>query len=85
LGVEPKVIGASFNKEYQTKPSPAIEGTNAVYVLKVNGIQTKPADAPEVLAAQQANRLNTLRQQLGGWYEGLKKQSTIKDKRSERF
>lgn len=34
LGVEPKVIGASFNKSYQQKPSPAFGGANGVYVFK---------------------------------------------------
>jgi len=82
LGVEPKLIGAAFHKGFQSKPSPAIEGTNAVYVLKVLGIQSKPAIADE--AANQS-RLTSLRGQLGNWYEGLKKKAEIKDNRSELF
>jgi len=85
LGVEPKVIGASFNKEYQTKPSPAIQGTSGVYVIKVNSIQTKPADTPEVAAQQLASKISSLRSQVNNWYEGLKKQATIKDNRSKYY
>ncbi|MDB5202236.1 MAG: peptidylprolyl isomerase [Ferruginibacter sp.] len=85
LGMEHKLIGASFNKDYQAKPSPAFEGTNAVYIIKVLSIQNKPADSPQMMAEQAANRLNSLRSQFGNWYEGLKKQATIKDKRSEIF
>ncbi len=85
LGVEPKVIGASFNKAYQAKPSPAFEGTNGVYVLKVTSIQRKPEDNPEVAAQQAASKLANLRSQTNNWYEGLKSQADIKDKRSTHF
>ena len=85
LGVEPKVIGASFNKEYQTKPSPAIQGTSGVYVIKVNSIQAKPADTPEVAAQQVTSKISSLRSQVNNWYEGLKKQATIKDNRSKYY
>ena len=83
LGVEAKVIGASFNKDYQTKVSPAIAGTSGVYLIKVNSIQAKPADAPEVAAQQVSSKVNTMRGSIGNWYEGLKKQASIKDNRSE--
>ena len=85
VGMEQKVIGASFNKEYQAKPSPAIEGTTGVFVIKVNSIGTKPADAPEVVAQQAASKLGALRSQSGNWFEGLKKQSKIEDNRSKFF
>ncbi len=85
IGVEAKVIGASFNKEYQTKVSPPIAGTSGVYVLKVNGIQAKPADTPEKQTELSKARLNALRSQLNGWFEGLKKQANIKDSRSKFF
>lgn len=82
LGMEPKVIGAAFNKDYQSKPSPAIQGTNGVYVVKTISIATKPAEDAE---AQKNNRLNVLRNQVGNWYEGLKSNADIKDKRSKMF
>lgn len=83
VGMEPKVIGAAFNKEYQTKPSPAIAGATGVFVVKVNGISTKPADTPEQAALSAAGRSTTLKNQIAaGWFEGLKNQATIKDNRS---
>jgi len=86
LGIEPKVIGASFNKAYQSKVSPAIEGTSGIYVIKVNSVQIKPEDSPETIKAQLAARMGTLRSQaMGNWYESLKKEATIKDYRSKVF
>ncbi len=84
IGQEPKVIGASFNKEYQAKPSQAIEGNTGVYVIKVNSIGSKPADTPEEAAKKAKDQVATLRNQVSvGWYEGLKNQATIKDNRSK--
>ncbi|RYD82896.1 MAG: hypothetical protein EOP53_02370 [Sphingobacteriales bacterium] len=85
VGMEQKVIGAAFNKDYQAKPSPVIEGTTGVFVMKVNSIGTKPADAPEVIAQQATGKMGTLRSQTNNWFEGLKKQSVIKDNRSKFF
>lgn len=84
LGPEPKIIGASFNKENQTKVSTPIEGNNGVYVIKVNSMGTKPADAPEMAAQQKTQQTATLRgQAAAGWFEGLKNQADIKDNRSK--
>jgi len=86
IGQEPKVIGASFNKEYQSKPSGPIAGANGVYVIKVNSIGSKPADSPEVAAQQRKQREAALKNQVAsGWFEGLKSQASIKDKRSEYY
>lgn len=84
IGQEPKLIGASFNKENQTKVSAPIVGINGVYVIKVNSTGVKPADAPEVAAEQAKIRVQSIRQQVSyGWYEGLKKTADIKDDRSK--
>lgn len=85
LGLEHKLIGASFNKDFQAKPTPAIEGTTGVYVMKVNSIGSRPADAPEVIAQQATGRLSAIRSQNNNWFEGLKKQAAIKDNRSKFF
>lgn len=86
VGMEPKVIGASFNKEYQSKSSPAIAGGAGVFVIKVNSIGTKPADTPEAEAQNAAGRATALKAQAAaGWFEGLKNQATIKDSRSKFF
>jgi peptidyl-prolyl cis-trans isomerase D len=88
IGLEAKVIGASFHKEFQAKPSPPIAGSSAVYVIKVNSIQSKPADSPEAMAQQAASKVTTLRSEVinsqsNNWYEALKKQASVKDNRSE--
>jgi hypothetical protein len=51
----------------------------------VNGIQTKPADNPEMISQQRTSRIGTLRSQVNNWFEGLKKQADIKDERSKFF
>lgn len=85
VGNEPKVIGAAFNKSFQTKASEPIEGTNGVYVIKINSIGNKPAAAPEMLAQQTTQRTRALLQQLSGWFESLKKTATVKDDRNKQF
>lgn len=86
LGQEPKFIGASFNKEYQTKVSPAFAGSTGVYVIKVNSIGTKPEDTPEAAAAIRTEKLNSLRSQATTkWYDALKDKADIKDDRSKHF
>jgi peptidyl-prolyl cis-trans isomerase D len=82
IGDEPKLIGASFNKENQAKVSAPIAGNSGVYVIKVNSIGTKSIDTP----AAATQKLSTLRSQVGaGWFEGLKNQATIKDNRSKYY
>ena len=85
LGMEQKVIGASFNKDYQAKVSPPISGTSGVYVIKISSVQAKPADTHEIAAKQITAKLGTLRGEIGNWYEGLKKQASIKDNRSKYY
>ena len=86
IGQEPKVIGAAFNKTYQSKVSEPIAGNNGVYLVKVNSIGNKPADSVEELAKQASDRARTLSQQINsGWFESLKKLATIKDDRSKTF
>jgi peptidyl-prolyl cis-trans isomerase D len=55
IGNEPKLIGAAFNKAFQSKPSEPITGNNGVYVMKVNSIAKKTADSPELLRYRQNN------------------------------
>jgi peptidyl-prolyl cis-trans isomerase D len=86
VGLEPKVIGAAFSKQHQQKPTPAFKGNNGVYVVKVNGIQSKPDNAsPDEANNRAANKINNMRSQLNNWYEGLKKLTDIKDNRSDYY
>lgn len=85
LGVEPKIIGASFNKENQTKATAPFAGNSGVYVVKVNSIANKSADVLEIAAQKITARITALRTQTNNWYEGLKKGADIKDTRSKVF
>jgi len=85
VGMEAKVIGAAFNKEYQSKSSPLIDGTTGVFIIKTNSIQNKPEETAEAKASQAKSKVSNLRSQVNGWYEGLKKQSDIVDERSKFF
>jgi peptidyl-prolyl cis-trans isomerase D len=84
IGQEPKLIGAAFNKAYQSKVSEPIAGTNGVYVIKVNSVSTKPIDA--LAEKQSQDKARAIAQQMSyGWFESLKKLATIKDERSKIF
>ena len=81
---EPKLIGACFNKENQNKASTPIVGKTGVYLIKVNSIGTKADDTPEQAAQKRSQQTEQLRNEtVGNWFEGLKKQATIKDNRSK--
>ncbi len=86
IGNEPKVAGASFNKEYQTKVSPPIEGNTGIFIIKTNSIFTKPP-LPENVVQQQKSMKATqvLQSTLGKSFEALKKTAEIKDNRSKFF
>ena len=96
VGNEPKVAGASFNKQYLQKVSPPIEGNTGVFVMKVNAINQKPPDPPAVAAQKKSARLTEIIQggqgqmrpgvgALGGSFNALKKMAEVKDKRSKFF
>lgn len=86
VGNEPKVVGAAFNKQYQTKVSSPIAGNTGVFVIKVNSISVKPGDAPEVLQQQKsAASGQAVQTAIGQSFNALKKMANIKDKRSKFF
>lgn len=83
IGIEPKVIGASFNKAYQSKLSPIIEGTTGVFLVKVNAVQNiNITPSPEEINNNVQAKLMAMKNQSNNWFEGLRKQAVIKDKRS---
>ncbi len=85
IGAEPKLVGVIFNKQNQGKITTPFAGNSGVYIVKVNSIQNKPAEIPEMASQTTAARLTALRSQTSNWYEGLKKQADIKDSRSKIF
>ena len=86
VGSEPKVAGAAFNKTYQTKVSPPIEGNTGVFIIKVNSISAKPA-LPAEMAAQQrsSEESRALQSAMGQSFNALKQMANIKDSRSKFF
>lgn len=86
IGNEPRVAGAAFNKEYQTKVSPAFAGNTGVFVVKVNSVSSKPAVSPEIEKIQMNEELNkNIQSALGQSFQSLKKMADIKDNRSRFF
>ena len=86
IGDEPKLVGAVFNKENQTKVSAPIIGKTGIFLLKVNSFGNKAEDSPEKATQKRTQQITEIRNQaMGGWFEGLKKQATIKDNRSKFF
>ncbi|RBL93488.1 peptidylprolyl isomerase [Chitinophaga flava] len=86
LGFEPRVAGASFNKDWGTaKVSSPIEGNAAVYVIKADSYEPVAQPAQSLTAQQAAYEQGVkslLDQQL---FEVLKKMSTVKDNRGKFF
>jgi len=86
IGNEPKVAGASFNKEYQSKVSPAFAGNSGVFVIKVNGVAAKATVPAEIEKLQMNEELNkNIQDALGQSFNALKKMADIKDNRSKFF
>ena len=81
LGNELKLIGASFNKNYQAKVSDPIAGEMGVYYIKVNNISALPnagsldVKLQQQMAAQQVQRSSYM------IIETLKKAADITDNR----
>lgn len=92
VGNEPKVAGASFNKGFEGKVSPPIEGNTGVFVIKTNSISSKPPDPPAIASQLSSTRLSEMIQGnqqaqgvLGSSFNALKKMADIKDNRSKFF
>jgi peptidyl-prolyl cis-trans isomerase D len=87
IGQEMKFVGASFNKQNQTKISEPIPGNGGVFVLKINNI-TAMAN-PDFDAAQQQAAMQQMQQRNfsnpQAVLEILKKTVKIKDNRAKFF
>jgi len=80
LGSEPKVIGASFDKNNQTKVSAPIEGANGVYYVQVKslGAVSNPTSIDQLRKAAEAQ----IRQYANfSSMEALRKAADVKDTR----
>ncbi len=82
VGREFEVVGAAFNKQWQGKITPPIEGTQGVFVVKPEGISAKPNPASNI--EQQRIMLgDQLKSMAPRAIESLKKSATVKDYRGE--
>jgi len=85
IGDEPKVIGAAFNKNFQTKISEPISGNGGVFLVKVNNIGGLQIETAENTAIQSTEQTRGILQKLSAWFESLKKTADIKDYRNKHF
>jgi peptidyl-prolyl cis-trans isomerase D len=83
LGNEPKVIGAAFNKNNQSKVSAPIEGTNGVFVVKVNQTGALPAANANLDMQKKSQEMQLKQFASYSTLESLRKAATIKDTRRE--
>jgi peptidyl-prolyl cis-trans isomerase D len=86
IGNEPKVAGAAFNKDYQSKVSPAFAGNSGVFVIKVNSIASKGTISPEMEKLQKDEENHKdMQSALNQSFNALKEMADIKDERSRFF
>jgi peptidyl-prolyl cis-trans isomerase D len=83
LGNEPKVIGAAFNKKNQASVSAPIEGTNGVFVVKVNQIGALPAANANLEMQKKSQEMQLKQYASYSTLESLRKAAKIKDTRRE--
>ena len=80
-----RVNGATFNPANKGKVVPeAIEGSNAVYVIRVDNVTATAAAAGSV-DDQRKEKYQQAKQSGNNPIEALKKAATIKDKRSDTY
>ncbi len=83
VGQEAKVIGATFNKEWKGKVTPAIAGNGGVFVVKPGNVSAKPNISGNI-DQQRAGMLMQIKSMSGyRSLESLKKAADVKDERSK--
>jgi peptidyl-prolyl cis-trans isomerase D len=82
---EPKIIGAAFNPSNKGKVVPqAIQGTSAVYVVRVNDVTATSVANANVADLRKA-KYQQAKQQAGSPIQALRQTATIKDRRVNFF
>lgn len=83
IGNEPKVIGAAFSKTFISKVSQPIEGTNGIFVIRVNQLGAMSSMSVDLNAQKKAVE-SQLRQYANfSTMEALKKSAKIEDNRAK--
>ncbi len=83
LGNEPKVIGAAFNKALLNKVSDPIDGTNGVFLIKVNQQSVPPSANIDVNMQKKAQEAQLRQYASFSTLESLRKSAKIVDTRRE--
>lgn len=83
LGNEAKVIGASFNKNYQSKISGPIEGTSGVFIVKVNQTGALPSAGVDLDMMKKSQEMQLKQFASYSTLESLRKEAKIKDTRRD--
>ena len=84
LGFEPKVIGASFNKENLNKVVPEpIAGTQGVYVIRVDNLISTPTETTDIDALRKMRYMQAKQQSQFQSLQALREAADIKDFRSK--
>jgi len=83
VGQEAKVVGASFNKQWRGKTTPAIAGNGGVFMIKPENISAKPAANADI--EQQRTAMLAQMKSMSGLrsLEALKKSADVKDNRAK--
>lgn len=83
VGQEAKVVGASFNKQWRGKVTPAIAGNGGVFMIKPENISAKPAANADI--EQQRTAMLAQMKSMSGFrsLEALKKAADVKDNRAK--
>jgi peptidyl-prolyl cis-trans isomerase D len=86
VGQEPKVIGASFDKQLAGKPiSPAIPGNNGVFFIKVNNVGAMSNPNADIQQQRFMMEQQMRSQVFRGLLEDLRRMADIKDNRGKFF
>jgi peptidyl-prolyl cis-trans isomerase D len=91
LNYEPRIMGAAFNPANKGKMVPeALEGSNGVYVVRVDNVSSTPVTNGDVASqrkAQEQQMRQSVQNPQGQGYplNTLRSAATIKDKRSRRM
>ncbi|MFM9910995.1 MAG: peptidylprolyl isomerase [Chitinophagaceae bacterium] len=84
-GYEPKVAGAAFNKNNQTKISGLIAGELGAFILKTESLGAVPNPGMDVKSQQSTQQQQLRMVSQRGIVENLKKAASIKDDRYKYF
>ncbi len=81
FGNELILIGAAFNKNYESNVSKPLSGNSGVYAAKVNSIGALPDDAANVEEQRKAAAMQMRQAMSYGVMQALREASTVKDQR----